>query len=111
MIYEVGNHHQCDFCSKSISTNSSLIKHLRTYTVERPYQCNYCKKSFSRSNNLKSHKATHTSDKPYQCRHCDKKISRLDNLKSTHRYTWEKSHINAVCVVRNFQEVTNQKIT
>jgi KRAB domain-containing zinc finger protein len=46
---------QCDICGKEFSVNSSLQKHSRTHTGDKPYKCDICNKVFSENGNLQTH--------------------------------------------------------
>jgi len=71
--------HQCDAIFKQLS---SLKRHYRIHTNEKPYSCEICNKCFTQSCTLQAHKRLHTGEKPYLCRYCSKSFRQSTNLRS-----------------------------
>eukprot|EP00298_Acanthocystis_sp_HF-20_P011430 c19390_g2_i1.p1 GENE.c19390_g2_i1~~c19390_g2_i1.p1 ORF type:complete len:137 (-),score=16.05 c19390_g2_i1:82-492(-) len=56
-------------CNKTFTRHSSVIRHHRTHTGEKPYQCKFpgCEKFFRESGHLTRHRRTHMNrGNPFQ---------------------------------------------
>ncbi|XP_009466890.1 PREDICTED: zinc finger protein 777-like [Nipponia nippon] len=54
---------QCNLCKKIFSCSSSLQRHLRTHSGDRPYCCTACQKCFTRKTHLLRHEKIHARQK------------------------------------------------
>ena len=70
---------KCLICEKRFGQQSTLIRHYRIHTGERPYQCRICSQTFNTSSNRLVHmKTVHSDERNYHCQQCQKSF----NLKS-----------------------------
>ena len=73
----------CEHCGYQTNNKSSLTRHLRLHTGEKPYVCEHCGYSASQKVHLMTHLRVHTGEKPYACEHCAYRTSDKSSL-TTH---------------------------
>ncbi|CAE1231742.1 KRAB [Acanthosepion pharaonis] len=88
----------CDICYKNFTQISSVIRHKRIHSGEKPFSCEECGKSFSQSSTLVNHRRIHSGCKPFECPVCGRKFSDHSSL-SRHRRTHsgEKPYSCDIC--------------
>jgi len=72
---------RCPSCKAELGRKSSLIRHLKTHSQNKPHLCEKCGKSFQEKGQLKRHDQVHTGIKPFKCNDCGKLYSDNVNLK------------------------------
>ncbi|KAG0715871.1 Zinc finger protein 12 [Chionoecetes opilio] len=81
----------CEICGSSFQALATLKDHYNfVHSDERNYKCSECDKSFKNKSSLARHSRTHSDDRPYKC-HCGTTYKRLSHLKrhtsSAHKET------------------------
>ncbi|XP_034410210.1 zinc finger protein ZFMSA12A-like isoform X2 [Cyclopterus lumpus] len=74
----------CTVCDQTFSSQTQLLRHLQTHSVEGAepcYNCRFCDQSFSGVTQLRIHQRTHTF-RSYQCDKCSKTYGSLTGLHS-----------------------------
>lgn len=96
-------------CEKSFTTSSSMLKHQRIHTGEKPFKwikdpktkvlikketvtipsiCEECDKSFKTKYELKQHMRSHTGERPFVCTICGKTyLHRTHLIEHARRHT------------------------
>ncbi|XP_072929118.1 ras-responsive element-binding protein 1-like isoform X2 [Hemitrygon akajei] len=59
-----GNNHSCSICGKSLSSASSLDRHMLVHSGERPYTCSICQQAFTTNGNMHRHMKIHEKEPP-----------------------------------------------
>lgn len=61
--------HTCTWsgCNKSFHKLSSLTRHMRVHTGDRPYECHLCPLTFNEKGNLSRHLRIHDNQREYKC--------------------------------------------
>uniref|UniRef100_A0A8C2C0N8 Ras-responsive element-binding protein 1 n=2 Tax=Cyprinus carpio TaxID=7962 RepID=A0A8C2C0N8_CYPCA len=54
--------HSCSICGKSLSSASSLDRHMLVHSGERPYECSVCHQTFTTNGNMHRHMKIHEKD-------------------------------------------------
>ncbi|XP_061749349.1 zinc finger protein ZFMSA12A-like isoform X2 [Nerophis ophidion] len=74
----------CNLCSQVFSSQSQLLRHLQTHTVEGAepcFPCRFCDQTFSGVTLLRIHQRSHRT-RSFQCDQCDKTYGSLTGLQS-----------------------------
>ena len=54
---------ECEDCGKVLADPSSLYRHRKIHTGEKPHKCPYCERRFIQRYNMKQHIKTHRIEK------------------------------------------------
>eukprot|EP01083_Nonionella_stella_P066412 174893_1 len=84
-----GRSFPCGWCDKSYNWKSTMKRHQRVHTGERPFQCRYCPKAFVQKAHTINHERTHTGERRFFCDVCGRRFAHNSNL-----LVHKRSHTN-----------------
>ncbi|XP_025898006.1 transcriptional repressor CTCFL isoform X1 [Nothoprocta perdicaria] len=89
----------CDLCPFTSLRISSLNRHVKTHSDEKPHVCHLCLKAFRTATLLRNHVNAHTGTRPYKCCDCDMAFVTSGELARHRRYkhTLEKPFKCSIC--------------
>ncbi|XP_048676470.1 transcriptional repressor CTCFL isoform X2 [Caretta caretta] len=89
----------CDLCAFTSLRISSLNRHMKTHSDEKPHVCHLCLKAFRTVTLLRNHVNTHTGTRPYKCSDCEMAFVTSGELARHRRYkhTLEKPFKCSMC--------------
>ncbi|XP_059748344.1 transcriptional repressor CTCFL isoform X2 [Bos taurus] len=96
---EVKQTFHCNFCKFTSSRISSVNRHMKIHSTEKPHVCHLCLKAFRTVTLLRNHVNTHTGTRPHKCGDCDMAFVTSGELVRHRRYkhTHEKPFKCSMC--------------
>ncbi|KAK4304469.1 hypothetical protein Pmani_023592 [Petrolisthes manimaculis] len=80
-LHQENRNFMCEICGNSYQALATLKDHHNfVHSDERNYKCSECNKKFKNNSSLARHLRIHSDDRPYQC-HCGTSYKRLSHLK------------------------------
>ncbi|EZA51915.1 hypothetical protein DMN91_007024 [Ooceraea biroi] len=100
----------CDLCPKRYPDQSSLARHRKTHTGDRPFQCLECQKNFPTSTALRRHLTLHNSQsRPLPCIYCGRRFMDKRSLtkhEESHMPNEQRTYTCDICQ-KTFQHMTD----
>ncbi|KAM4803962.1 uncharacterized protein ACH125_026950 [Urocitellus parryii] len=96
--YHSDQHYKCEECGKSFNNCSTISKHLRWHSSEKPYKCQECEKKFKNFSTLTQQQRIHMGEKPHICEECGKGFTKRRQLTQHQRiHSGEKPYKCEIC--------------
>uniref|UniRef100_A0A8C6ERR9 C2H2-type domain-containing protein n=1 Tax=Marmota marmota marmota TaxID=9994 RepID=A0A8C6ERR9_MARMA len=96
--YHSDQHYKCEECGKSFINCSTISKHLRWHSSEKPYKCQECEKNFKNFLTLTQQQRIHMGEKPHICEECGKGFTKRRQLTQHQRiHSGEKPYKCEIC--------------
>ncbi|XP_062977702.1 zinc finger protein 11-like [Elgaria multicarinata webbii] len=104
------SHNVCCECGKSFGRRSSLNRHLKIHSNEKPYKCSTCDKCFIEKSNLNAHirkkhkRKSHSRREHYECSECGENfVTRASLTEHQRAHTNETTYPCPICK-KNYME-------